>query len=475
MKRMPLSVRPSLPVTLGLLAVLLVIASACTPAATPTPTLAVIPTRPPAATPPPTAAPLPASSPTPEAAKAPVSACISCHQNVTPGIVADWSKSAMGEKGLDCLICHTAEGKNRPDVHDHNGSRIITVVTPKDCGVCHAEEAKQFQESHHAQAAQFIGSLDNMLGEVIGGAPVADVGCRQCHGSQVKLTADKQLDPATWPNTGIGRVNLDGSTGACSACHARHRFSVAQARQPEDCAKCHLGPDHPQKEVYDESKHGILFYATRPYQNLQLAGGKWIVGKDNLYPTCASCHMSATPKQAVTHDVGARISWTLRPAVSKKQDDWQKKRGAMQEVCGQCHAASYVGNFYKQFDAAVALYDTKFGKPATDVMARLRADKKLTDTNFDEELEWVYYELWHHEGRRARHGAAMMGPDYAWWHGLYEVANVFYNEFLPMAERLSPGVTKPVLDMPEHQWTKGLSREEIQRQLEFYKERYGQQ
>ena len=31
------------------------------------------------------------------------------------------------------------------------------------------------------------------------------------------------------------------------------------------------------------------------------------------------------------------------------------------------------------------------------------------------------YELWHHEGRRARFGAAMMAPDYAWWHGFYEL------------------------------------------------------
>jgi hypothetical protein len=32
-------------------------------------------------------------------------------------------------------------------------------------------------------------------------------------------------------------------------------FSKAQARQPEVCSKFHLGPDHPQKEVYEESKH----------------------------------------------------------------------------------------------------------------------------------------------------------------------------------------------------------------------------
>lgn len=70
------------------------------------------------------------------------------------------------------------------------------------------------------------------------------------------------LDPATWPNTGIGRINPDGSLGACSACHQRHEFEMVQARRPEACGKCHLGPDHPQKEIYEESKHGINFFAT---------------------------------------------------------------------------------------------------------------------------------------------------------------------------------------------------------------------
>ncbi len=49
-------------------------------------------------------------------------------------------------------------------------------------------------------------------------------------------------------------------------------------------------------------------------------------------------------------------------------------------------------------------------------------DKGLLDKTrfFDERLEVEYYELWHHEGRRARMGAAMMAPDYTWWHGFYE-------------------------------------------------------
>jgi hypothetical protein len=42
---------------------------------------------------------------------------------------------------------------------------------------------------------------------------------------------------------------------------------------------------------------------------------------------------------------------------------------------------------------------------------------------FDEELEIEIYKIWHHEGRRARYGAAMMAPDYIRCHGFYDCKN----------------------------------------------------
>ncbi len=38
-------------------------------------------------------------------------------------------------------------------------------------------------------------------------------------------------------------------------------FPVAEARKPEACGQCHLGPDHPQIEIYNESKHGAIYNA----------------------------------------------------------------------------------------------------------------------------------------------------------------------------------------------------------------------
>ena len=399
--------------------------------------------------------------------------CIDCHQTSTPGIVDQWQHSAHAKAGVDCYACHRADAKD-PATFEHNGQKIAVIVTPNYCKRCHAKEFEQFEKSRHANAAQFIGSLDNVLGEIVEGGPAAMNGCRQCHGSDVKYVGDGKFDYATWPNSGMGRLNPDGSKGSCAACHGRHSFSAALARNPENCGKCHMGPDHPQIEIYNESKHGIQFRANIAQMNL--ASKSWIVGKDySAAPTCATCHMSATSTQPVTHDAGDRISYTLRPAVSIKQENWEKRRAAMQDVCSNCHAQGWIDNFYKQYEGTVDLYNEKFAKPAKAIMDKLHASGKLTSTPFDEPLEWKYYELWHHQGRRARMGTAMMAPDYTQWHGFYEVGKMFYTEFIPEAERLQPGVTAEVMNSDYHKWTKGLTPEQIKQQLEFYKNRYGEQ
>lgn len=401
--------------------------------------------------------------------------CIDCHikKGIGEGQVNDWKQSRHAEKGIGCIECHKADAKD-PDAYKHEGFIVATIVSPKDCSKCHEDAAKEFQESHHADAAKFIGSLDNILGNIVEGPAAVNSGCRQCHGSEVKVLANGKLDPATWPNTGMGRINPDGSKGSCSACHARHSFSIAQARQPENCGRCHMGPDHPQLEIYNESKHGILYNANKDRMNLNNPKDKWIAGRDYLYPTCSSCHMGATDQQPATHDVGKRISWTLRPVISTKLENWEERRKAMKAVCTSCHAPEYVDNFYAQFDAGVNLYNEKFAKPAKEAMDKLKADGKLTATPFDEKIEWTFYELWHHEGRRARHGLSMMGPDFTQWHGFYEVAKHFYTKFIPELKELEPKLASKILAMEEHRWKKGLSKEDIAKTLEFYKERYKQ-
>jgi len=409
--------------------------------------------------------------------------CLSCHAARMPGLVDQWQSSLHWQSGVGCFECHGAQ-KGEADAMSHNGFVVATIVSPRDCGKCHKKEADEQEASHHAEAGNILNTNDGLLGQTVGGEPAVAVGCRQCHGSLVKTMADGSLDPATWPNTGIGRVNPDGSKGSCSACHVRHRFNKEQARQPEVCGKCHVGPDHPQKEVYEESKHGIMYEAYR--DNLRLDNPKWVAGEDYYdAPTCATCHISATPNQGVTHDVGARLSWNLRAPISKRTDNWEKKLANMQDACNACHGSGFVNGFYIQLDEFVDLYNTKFAIPATEIRSMLMEEGVLTKANFDEKIDWLYWELWHHEGRRARHGAAMSGPDYAWWHGIYDVAKNFYTEMMPEAKEACEKagkpevyekiVTKYIDSDPRHEWfTKGFDPKKVDMIKKYYKERYDQ-
>jgi len=385
--------------------------------------------------------------------------CIECHKEETPVINQQWGSSKHYRANVGCYECHQAEKKDT-DAFDHYGSLISIIVSPKDCARCHEKEVSEFNSSHHSKGARILGSLDNRLAEVVEGnrmmvtpgfpdgvSAAAVNGCWQCHGSEVKVLEDGQLDPATWPNTGIGRINPDGSEGSCSACHSRHKFSVEQARNPENCGKCHMGPDHPQLEIYQESKHGIAFNANKHKMNLE--NEKWILGEDyNAAPTCATCHMSATPDQDVTHDVGLRISWNNRPITSIRPEvsdaklglpgkdvDWKTRRKNMKDVCTNCHTGNYVDSFYIQYDSLIELYNEKFAKPGQALMAL--AKPLLKPVVFGNKIDFIWFEIWHHEGRRARHGAAMMGPDYTHWHGTYEVAKNFYTELIPELEELA--------------------------------------
>ncbi len=472
-------------------------------------------------------------------------ACVDCHAQSTSGIIEHWKGSTHAKKGVGCVECHEAQ-QGDADAFTHYGALIATVVTPKDCSKCHEAVGAEFARSHHAAAGNILASLDNYLAETVEGArapfdphsptpgkpPMGQVngmasvnsGCRQCHGAKVGLLATSgppvtvddlkpgpdgkptnmeavgrikkgeggkpMLDPAGWPNTGIGRLNLDGSSGSCSACHSRHDFSPRRARQPENCGKCHLGPDHPQKEIYEESKHGVAFRDLREKMNLD--NPTWILGKDYAQaPTCATCHMSGNTRNGgrVTHDPGERISWTNRPPISLVMDtdknhkvvtelDLDKrraliadtadqKRGRMKDVCSHCHGPDYVNSFYKQYDDFIVLYNEKFAKPGTQIMAALRKNGLITKKEFDEKIEWTWFYLWHHEGRRARHGASMMAPDYTHWHGMYEVADRFYQQLIPEAREITKhaeeankkdeakavnGVIDEILKRPEHKW-----------------------
>ncbi|MCB1774643.1 MAG: ammonia-forming cytochrome c nitrite reductase subunit c552 [Gammaproteobacteria bacterium] len=420
--------------------------------------------------------------------------CVNCHSKSSSGLTAQWKGSAHAEAGVNCLDCHQASTEDA-DAITHEGHVIATVVSPKDCGRCHTREEKEQRGSVHAEAVAVIKERMPAMVTNLAGPAIEAAGCAQCHGSVVKLLGNGKLDPNTWPNSGIGRVNPDGSRGSCSSCHGRHEFSKAQAREPQACVRCHSGPDSPDKEVYEASKHGMAFATHRDKMNLNAE--TWVAGKDySAAPTCATCHMGAAGKLPSTHDVGMRNAWNLNTPVSERQhlivfEDGgkrelpasmdaprrghkvpkmdgsmgkvkmvatpERRRQAMTMVCRECHGKDFANAFMDQFDGVVDLYNNKFAVPARSIMQALYAEQKLTPTPFDEPIEFTYWELWHDEGARARHGASMMSPNHAWWEGIYVVSRNFYSRFLPQVREVAGDsadalIEKHVTSRDPHRW-----------------------
>ncbi len=373
--------------------------------------------------------------------------CLECHGEMSPGILSDWEKSVHARVGVGCYTCHKSDeqsGLFSRDHLNHDPHPVAVVVTPRTCSGCHPEQAAQYAKSKHAHTHEIMWKVDNWLKDGMNNAVERTTGCYACHGTVVDLQEGRPV-PGTWPNVGVGRVNPDGSLGSCSSCHTRHRFSVKEARRPEACDQCHLGPDHPQIEIYNESKHGTIYHAEGNTWNWAPDDGLWSAGRDYRAPTCAACHMSAAGDIPKSHDVTRRLSWelqtplTIRPSEFKPfpaRTRWEEERDGMKAVCLQCHSEIWTEDHFSNLDKVVHHYNETYFKPIEKEMEGLYGAGLLSkDIIFDEELEWEFYELWHHEGRRARMGAAMMAPDYAWWHGFYEVKHRF-NKILMKADAL---------------------------------------
>jgi formate-dependent nitrite reductase cytochrome c552 subunit len=317
-------------------------------------------------------------------------ACLECHKQEHPGIFNDWANSRHANANVTCLDCHMAEEHDgdvspqhyrqyeRSDVKWGKPEYKVPVaaaVTPKDCSRCHPDEAKQYSQSKHANTIEIMWKLDPWLNKGMNSDFERTTGCFHCHGTVLKMKAGV-LDPAVWPNAGVGRLNLDGSKGSCTSCHTRHRFSVMEARKPEACGQCHLGPDHPQIEIYMESKHGDIYTAHGDTYNWDAAGGTWTAGVDYRAPTCAGCHMSGSGKVMGTHDTTERLAWETQAPISMRPEnfppfpakvDHEVERQKMKDVCLQCHANTWTDGHFVRLDQVVEDYNEIYAKPAKKV------------------------------------------------------------------------------------------------------------
>lgn len=435
-------------------------------------------------------------------------ACLGCHSMVTPGIVADWRKSRHFQvspaEGLDkkpltrrisaesvpeallatvvgCAECHTMNAEGHPDSFDHNGFRIHTVISPDDCATCHPVEVAEFGDNLMSQAyanlmhnptyAHMIKStngqhvLDGQEIRFHSSDPLTDAdSCLSCHGTDVEITGtetrDTMMGPmdfpqlSNWPNSGVGRLNPDGSAGACSSCHMRHQFSIEVARKPYTCGQCHKGPDVPAYKVYSVSMHGNIQKSVDKDWDYQVV--PWTIGRDFNAPTCAACHASAIVDESGellverTHRFNDRLPWRIfglpyahphpRDADTSRivnrdglhfpteltgepvsdflidETEMAERRATMEQVCAGCHSEQWIKGHFARLDQSLATTN-HMTLQATEILSRawqegLASGLPQGDNPTNEAIELKWVEQWLFFGNSTRFATAMGGADY---------------------------------------------------------------
>ncbi len=270
--------------------------------------------------------------------------CLNCHSKINPKIVSTWQESRMAMSGVTCIDCHGS------DHHRDDDAFRISMLVGRVCENCHAEEVKQFQSGKHAQAWTSVYTLPDveaLPSELVEG----EQGCGGCHA--------------------IGRWD-----GQCDSCHTRHTFSKEEARQPSACLPCHGGINHPQWEIWQTSKHGVVVSASERGRG----------------PTCQTCHMPEG-------NHGVKTAWSLlalraketdpdwaesrktilrwlgfidaagkptkgldqlkaRGIVLLSRDEWQEQRNEMADICRTCHSRLFVLEKMGEVDSIIKKADS---------------------------------------------------------------------------------------------------------------------
>jgi hypothetical protein len=363
--------------------------------------------------------------------------CAECHANLQYSVVHEYELSRHAKKGVNCLECHQpAHGQQ---ALDHHGFTIAQHLTAANCRSCHEPVYQQFLRSRHAapswaavygkepftaEQVRFSedfhpGSVDRPANPLtaLEGRSATVSGCASCHA--------------------VGKPNpADGSIGTCTACHTRHTASVEVARLPRTCGQCHMGPDHSQIEIYEESKHGILFEAQQRQLDLTVRPRE-LTTREMFVPTCATCHMSGLNGMNVTHDPSERLSYNLFAEISTKRPNAARAQAAMKDLCRNCHTQPTIDRVYDQAEQIVVATNDKI-KATKDVVEGLRKEGLLGKGPFEKPIDFAYFDLWHYYGRTAKHGAYMGGADFVQWHGNYPILKSGV-EIRAMADELRRG------------------------------------
>jgi hypothetical protein len=343
--------------------------------------------------------------------------CAECHARTQYSVVHEYEMSLHGAKGVNCLDCHQpATGQAKKD---HHGFVISTKLTGGNCRACHEDIYQQFLRSRHAAPswAAIYGEKGLTPEQVNFSETYQPGGTRRAPHPFVQIEGASAMASGCEQCHAVGKPNSDGTIGTCTVCHTRHTSSVRIARLPSTCGQCHMGPDHSQIEIYLESKHGVMFQAQEPLLNLD-APPKTLTTRDMFIPTCATCHMSGINGIGITHDPSERLSYYLANAITDKRPNYAAAQAKMKQVCQQCHTAGVIDGVFSRAEQVVDSTNQRV-HAAQEIVDGLRKEGLLTGPPFSREIDFVYFDLWHYDGRTSKHGAFMGGADFVQWHGNY--------------------------------------------------------
>ena len=280
--------------------------------------------------------------------------CAECHARLQHSIVHEYELSVHATKNVTCLDCHQpAAGQEKTD---HHGFVISKTVTSANCRTCHESVYQQFLRSRHAAPswAAVYGEKGLSAEQVAFSEKFHPGACKRPANPLVELEGEAAMASGCAKCHSIGKPNADGTIGSCTACHTRHTASVAIARLPTTCGQCHMGPDHSQLEIFNESKHGLMFAAQQELLNLD-ADPQSLTTRDMFIPTCATCHMSGLNGLNVTHDTTERLSYWLFAEISEQRPNYLQAQETMKDLCSQCHTRPRIDEVYQEAEATVAV------------------------------------------------------------------------------------------------------------------------
>lgn len=268
--------------------------------------------------------------------------CIACHEKrgVTHRWIADWETSKHAQKGVGCEVCHVSlvvepivkeaieQGYLSPDGSNCEDKGVHRKVVASVCGKCHSKQYNEFMMSRHSISWKRVLECSK---DVRPHNETYSAQCEQCHNIQF----------------------------TCDSCHTRHTFNTFEAKTPEICRTCHMGPDHPHYDIFISSKHGALYSVS---QNNMLKESEF---KQSLQsPICTTCHMPQGTHDVsfgLTHGpVGVNKSYIDRNGIVADEITLAGRRSAMLSICSMCHSGSFAetllttaDSIHKDVDAIV--------------------------------------------------------------------------------------------------------------------------